>query len=136
MATPPRRWFAFRLRTLFVVVAVLALPLGWVAYSLDRIRQRHVVMETEWRHARWCDWTPEEQPMAYTISAPWQLRLFGELGAWRIWLSPADSIEKFKEICGLFPEAEVGFYFVPLSYRNSDVRMDFERPYQLRFQER
>ena len=33
-SSPPRRWFAFRLRTLFVLVAVLSVPLGWVAMQL------------------------------------------------------------------------------------------------------
>ena len=37
---PLRRWFAFRLRTLFVLVAVLSIPLAWVAYSLNWIRER------------------------------------------------------------------------------------------------
>jgi hypothetical protein len=40
MRTPPRRWFAFRLRTLFVLVAVLSIPLAWVAHTLDWIRRR------------------------------------------------------------------------------------------------
>jgi hypothetical protein len=31
MPAYPRRWFAFRLRTLFVVAAVLAVPCVWVA---------------------------------------------------------------------------------------------------------
>ena len=35
------RWFAFRLRTLFVVVAMLSVPLGaWVAHTRDWIRRR------------------------------------------------------------------------------------------------
>ena len=33
---PPRRWFAFRLRTLFVVVAVLAVPLAWAGWMMSR----------------------------------------------------------------------------------------------------
>ena len=40
MPTPPRRWFAFRLRTLFVVVAVFSIPLAWVAHTLDWIKRR------------------------------------------------------------------------------------------------
>jgi hypothetical protein len=40
MPITPLRWFAFRLRTLLVVVSVLALPLAWVGYSLEWIRQR------------------------------------------------------------------------------------------------
>lgn len=45
MTAPRRRWSAFSLQTLFVVVALLATPLGWVAYSLNWIRQRHEFRE-------------------------------------------------------------------------------------------
>ena len=31
----------FSLRTLFVLVTIIALPLGWVDYQLKWIRQRH-----------------------------------------------------------------------------------------------
>ena len=37
---PCRRWFSFRLRTLFVVVAVLSIPLAWAGYLLNWIRER------------------------------------------------------------------------------------------------
>ena len=33
-----RRWFAFRLRTLFLVV--VSIPLAWVAHTLDWIKRR------------------------------------------------------------------------------------------------
>jgi hypothetical protein len=33
MIPTSRRWFVFRLRTLFVVVAIAAAPLGWLAYQ-------------------------------------------------------------------------------------------------------
>ena len=36
--TPPRRW-SFSLRMMLVVVTLLAVPLGWVAYQLNWIRQ-------------------------------------------------------------------------------------------------
>jgi len=35
-----RPWFAFRLRTLFVVVVVVSIPLAWVANTLNWIRRR------------------------------------------------------------------------------------------------
>ena len=41
MTAPKRRWPQFSLRTMFVVVTVLAVPLGWIGYSLNWIRQRH-----------------------------------------------------------------------------------------------
>jgi hypothetical protein len=39
MHTPPRRWFAFRLRTLFVLVALLACALYWFMLPTVNARQ-------------------------------------------------------------------------------------------------
>jgi len=41
--TPPvrRRWFRFSLRTLLVVVLLLAVPLAWMGVQLKWIRDRH-----------------------------------------------------------------------------------------------
>lgn len=41
MAAPPRRWFSFRLRTLLVVVAIVAVPLAWIAK--ERAESRHQI---------------------------------------------------------------------------------------------
>ena len=38
---PKRRWFRFSLRTLLVVVFVVSIPLAWVAYQLNWVRERH-----------------------------------------------------------------------------------------------
>jgi uncharacterized protein DUF5906 len=40
-----RRWLAFRVRTLFVVVVVLALRLAWTGRSLRWIMQRHAMLD-------------------------------------------------------------------------------------------
>ena len=72
MPLPPRRWFAFRLRTLFAVVAVVALPLGWVAYSLNWIRERQAVFA----HNVVAAADPHKGPR----SAPRCLWVFGERG--------------------------------------------------------
>ena len=41
--TPPRRrWYQFSLRTMFVLVSLLSIPLAWVGYSISWIRQRHL----------------------------------------------------------------------------------------------
>ncbi len=45
MATPPRPWFSFRLRTLFVLVAITSVPLAWVGYSLNWSARRHRLLE-------------------------------------------------------------------------------------------
>ena len=38
---PQLRWFRFSLRTLFVLVAVISVPLGWFAYQLNWVRERN-----------------------------------------------------------------------------------------------
>lgn len=40
-----RRWFAFRLRTLFLAIAAMCLVLGWIAWNLQQLRQRERVRQ-------------------------------------------------------------------------------------------
>jgi hypothetical protein len=46
---PKRRWPRFSLWTLFVVVFLLALPMGYIAWTLQLIHRREAVLE-EMRH--------------------------------------------------------------------------------------
>src|SRR5262245_22598584 len=72
-STPPRRWFQFRLRTLLIAVAVLAVPCAWVGYSLRWIGERHRLLEdARFTLSAW-DTAPP--------TAPAGLWLFGEQGA-------------------------------------------------------
>ena len=41
---PRRRWWQFRLRTLLVAVVVLSIPLAWIGYSLNWIRERNIAI--------------------------------------------------------------------------------------------
>ncbi len=47
MSTPGRRRLHFSLRTLFVVMTVLGVVLGWVIYQLNWIRQRHSLLDQQ-----------------------------------------------------------------------------------------
>ena len=40
---PKRRWFRFSLRTLFVVVTLAAIPLGWLTWQLHIVRERKAI---------------------------------------------------------------------------------------------
>ena len=107
--TPPRRWFAFRLRTLFV--AVVALPIAWAGYSLNWIRERRQFIPKHRRYGL------QEK------TAPGGLWLFGESGVVAFtWPSDGDdpsgpwradaerrSIEGMRR---LFPETKVDDAFV------------------------
>jgi hypothetical protein len=117
----PDRWFRFSLRTLFVLVTVLGVFLGWLGVQVKWIRDR--------REARACS---EEWANAYVVRigphtstalasyfqpstawnyrpAPWSLRLFGEPGVYSIdvpsWVDDRD--EEVRRMKRLFPEAEV-----------------------------
>ncbi|HEY1784189.1 MAG TPA: hypothetical protein VGG30_01525 [Pirellulales bacterium] len=91
---PRRRWFAFRLRTLLILVAITAPVLAWAGYSLKWIEHRHafmhksVVGDYEGRGA------PRRTP-------PGLLWIFGERAVVWIYCHPGDGPEARR----LFPEA-------------------------------
>jgi hypothetical protein len=88
----------FRLWTLFVVVALASVPMAWVAYQLNWIRQRHEFYSHYQISHMFHDGMRLEP-----LKSPWSLRLFGE--------SPRGDIDVLKEFMPeakrLFPEASV-----------------------------
>jgi hypothetical protein len=40
----PRRWFQFRLRTLLMFVAIVAVPCGWLGWKLELKRKERAVL--------------------------------------------------------------------------------------------
>jgi hypothetical protein len=44
-SVPKRRWFSFSLRTMFVVVTVFAIPLGWLAWEASVVRRRAICLD-------------------------------------------------------------------------------------------
>src|SRR4051794_24946576 len=94
---PRRRWYQYSLRTMFVFTLVVSIPMAWVGYSLNWIRQRHRVL---------VDIAIEECD-GPGPAAPGGLWLFGEKGMQRFWLRPESRII-VEEAVQLFPEAEIG----------------------------
>ncbi len=45
-AAPNRRWFRFRLRTLFAVVTVVGLASGWWAWNVRVASHRHLLLDS------------------------------------------------------------------------------------------
>jgi hypothetical protein len=86
----------FRLRTLFVLVAILSLPMAWSAYQLNWIHQRKEFLAHHHDQSR-VNW----QMGNPNTKAPWSLRLFGAPPQ-RCVICPAQYIEEAKR---LFPEA-------------------------------
>jgi hypothetical protein len=80
MPTPPRRrWFQFGLRTMFVVVTVVAV---WLGYQANWIRQRHSVFTPRQLSPDSDVWvTVARWPaMMEPVSAPGAIWIFGEHG--------------------------------------------------------
>ena len=86
----------FSLRTLFVLVALLSIPLGWVAYQLNWIRQRHQFLETKVRTRFGVDLVEDKH-------LPWPLRLFGETSQSSLYL--VINQKDMGDAETLFPEA-------------------------------
>ncbi len=90
--TPPRsRWLRFSLRTLFLALTVLAVPLGWA---------------TSWRSERealngekWLSSKPQR--------APFPLNLIGADGYDWIVVPSDSTAEEFERARALFPEAQI-----------------------------
>ena len=64
----------FSLRTLLIGLALLSIPMAWVAYQLNWIRQRHEFLANPnvagFNRGSWV-----------VADTPWQLKLFGEYDA-------------------------------------------------------
>src|SRR5262249_13083052 len=95
-AKPKRRWFRFSLRTLFMVLLLISLPLGWLGFQLDWIRQRHIFLRDY------------DIPKIYAITGPpkmppWPLGYFKEEPVWYVTVRP----EHLSEARRLFPESRI-----------------------------
>jgi hypothetical protein len=105
--TSNRRWYQFSLRTMFVLTVVVSIPLAWVGYSLNWIRQRHKAFGGHGYAGIGTD--PFKTP--YT-PAPAFLWVFGENGVSMIWCRrhvwfKDHTAENLQELQRLFPEAEI-----------------------------
>jgi hypothetical protein len=88
----------FRLRSLLIFVAILAIPCAWAGHSLRWIAERRkllsdgvvVDMTDSWTHT----------------DAPAGLWLFGERG-WRLLMYLGQSSPSFDEVRRAFPEAAI-----------------------------
>ena len=120
-AEPPkrkRRWFQFSLRTLMIVVSLLAVPLGYVGWQAKIVRERRCALSaiTEsgghiWTREGYCSSTepgagrmpPDEWPS----EVPWLRRLLGDEHVASIQLAWDVSVAERIRIEALFPEATV-----------------------------
>ena len=96
---PKRRWFQFSLRTLFVLIALLSIPIAWAAsIQLNWIRQRNEFKnEFDINDMDFSGFRPN------AAQCPWSLKLFGETDQKYV-LVP---IKYVAEARRLFPEAVI-----------------------------
>ncbi len=85
----------FSLRTLLILVALVAIPMSWVAYQLNWIRQRHEFLQREGVVSKTINM---DRPF------PWGLRLLGEQ---KQYLLDVPQDDGFQNVLKLFPEAVV-----------------------------
>jgi len=91
----------YSLRLLFVLIALAAIPMGWVACQLNWIRQRHELLAKKLPR-QYASYS-QIQPGFPIPKAPWQLRVFAEPGRNLIGVIQPDVPRAIK----LFPEASV-----------------------------
>jgi hypothetical protein len=89
----------FSLRAMFISVLLLALPMGWVAYQLNWIRERHEFIRKYEDGAR-----AKLELRSFPILVPWSLRILGEDQSILFAKVPELSA---KDVQRLFPEARI-----------------------------
>ncbi len=111
MTAPKRQWFAFSLRTLFVVVTVSAC---WLGYQLNWIKERHSLIGAPQQTGVEPEYGIALMPMSLLASlqveskdAPWPLRWLGERGVCTLYIRDNMSESEVARIRALFPEAEI-----------------------------
>jgi hypothetical protein len=119
-AVPPRRRFYFSLRTLFVMVTILGVVLGWLGVQLKWMHDRSEALRwiADFRARQLAAESGSVLPPMKgewvshaSVKAPWSLEILGETGVERLevyqgWLN-SDSRYSLNELRSLFPEAEV-----------------------------
>jgi hypothetical protein len=98
---PKRRWFRFSLRTLFLVVTLVAVPLTWLGVEIKRLHEREA-----WRNNQ------SKTVMGWTGGSlrkmSWLRKQLGEMPMlWWELLDSAWTEKDREELQRLFPEAEV-----------------------------
>jgi hypothetical protein len=114
MPTTPRRWFAFRLRTLLLLIVPLCAVLAWwVRAQFDWIAERHEFLSSTTDCAlAFADGEESFRRGLKTRRAktPVQLRLFGERAIKEIYFREGTDPLFADRAKVLFPEAAIGTF--------------------------
>ena len=110
----PFRSFKFSIRTVLIVVAVLGIAMGWTRLQYKRIAERKQFLS--WLTAGYAEYNSQVGHYGHyylngrdnRAPAPWNLRLFGELGVSEIMIyRPSQTTYPEEQIRKLFPEADL-----------------------------
>jgi hypothetical protein len=107
IAKPKRRWFRFSLRTLFVLVTVFCV---WLGFQFNWIYRRHRALEWMQDQAKYWDDMPVSQKVWLGTRTPWPIAMLGEEGLEQVCVIVDDektAAEKQVELRRLFPEGDV-----------------------------
>jgi hypothetical protein len=112
--TLEHRWLRFSLRTMFIVVAIAAVPSAWLGYTLNRIQQREVFISEECEIMRRKTRTPAGEPVFARAKSALYGRQFYRVN---VLVENVDQItnaehDHILEAQALFPEADI----VPVHY--------------------
>jgi hypothetical protein len=90
-----RRWLSFSLRTLFVLVTLACIYLGWAA---NWKRQRRAFFDTHKVYP------VSQESVGLPTNLPWSLRIVGEIGYYQIYFYGRSTLEDQATLERLFPE--------------------------------
>jgi len=102
MTAPKRRWFRFSLRTLFVVVAVLAALAAWSGRTWNRVQERRMALVHYPIYSLAINGPSEPRP-----KPPLLWRLFGAKEVHVVYMRPTATDEEIEKVQVLFPEATI-----------------------------
>ena len=116
-AEPPtrkRRWFQFSLRSLMIVVTLLAVPLGYVGWHVKTVRTRKAFQERLELQGGWVYVASDSRRFAWhpapigSLELPWIRQHLGDEAAIVVYVPTGDEYnEDYAEASRLFPEASI-----------------------------
>jgi hypothetical protein len=105
---PKRRWFQFSLRTLLIVVTLLALPLVYVGRQVGMVKERKALRANNvaffYKAIDMVYFEREKYPVPATI--PWIRERLGDEAIQVVRPRPSANAKTIAELKAAFPEAE------------------------------
>jgi hypothetical protein len=102
-----RRRFQFRLRTLLIGVAILAVPCAYVGRQAMIVRERQTIIKNELINAMTIDASGRDKVAPGRPDIPWIRRLLGDEDCLKIFAPRSATDEDIERFRSAFPEAEV-----------------------------